>query len=169
MDEIVNRVANSKLLSLDIEEYIDRQGQTLFDLARALGGGFILREKDFRQYVKDHDWSQYSQQQVAITCTLDIIIPAWAYMLVASRLSGVAKEVKLGGEAVLEHMAIDRAITRMTEEYDLAGARVVVKGCGSLQERDYAYVQLTNALVPLVSSLMYGEPCSTVPVYKRKN
>lgn len=166
-EEIVNRVAKSPLVSLDMDEYIDQSEKAYFDLKEGLFQEMLLREKDFRSFIKEHDWSQYKDKNVGVCCSTDAIIPSWAYMLVATKLHGIAKTVVFGGEEALERELINQAIETILRK-DFRDAKVVIKGCGGIQSRDYAYFQLTNRLLPMVSSIMYGEPCSTVPVYKRK-
>lgn len=166
MNEIVNRVANSSLVSIDFDEYLDQSEQGFFDIKQALYNEMILREKDFRLFIKEFDWSVYSGKNVSVFCSVDAIVPTWAYMLIASKLSGIANRMVFGGQADLEKELIDEAINSIMG-LGLNDAKVVIKGCGNLVSRDYAYFQLTKKLVPLVQSIMYGEPCSTVPVYKR--
>tara|TARA_Y100001972_G_C7573585_1_gene287860 strand:- start:251 stop:763 length:513 start_codon:yes stop_codon:yes gene_type:complete len=163
---IVNRVANSALQSIDLAEYLDNHENSEFDISQGLFQGLVLKEKEFRQFVKEFDWSQYQGKNVAVHCSADAIVPSWAYMLVASRLEPLAHLVVFGDQEDLEKQRVDQAITRLIEQ-DLTDAKVVIKGCGNLSNRDYAYFELAKRLTPVVSSLMYGEPCSTVPVYKR--
>ena len=165
--EIINRVANSPLVSLDLDEYMDQSERTDFDLKDGLFEGVMLREKHFRDFIKTFDWSHYQDKNVRIHCSEETIIPTWAYMLVASKLQGVANIIVLGSAEDLEREIINYAIKRILEK-DLHNAKVVIKGCGDIRSRDYAYFQLTKHLLPIVSSIMYGEPCSTVPVFKRK-
>ena len=167
MEEIVNRVANSSLVSLDFDEFIDQSEQAFFDIKDGLFQGMILREKDFRTYIKEYDWSQYQGKNVGVYCSVDAIVPTWAYMLVATKLDGVANKMVFGQQAELEKELIDEAISQIPQK-ELRDAKVVIKGCGNLQSRDYAFFELTKKLTPIVSSIMYGEPCSTVPVFKRK-
>ncbi|HCX23970.1 MAG TPA: hypothetical protein DHN29_18760 [Cytophagales bacterium] len=167
MEEIVNRVANSSLVSLDFDEFIDQSEQAFFDIKDGLFQGMILREKDFRTYIKEYDWSQYQGKNVGVYCSVDAIVPTWAYMLVATKLDGVANKMVFGQQAELEKELIDEAISQILQK-ELRDAKVVIKGCGNLQSRDYAFFELTKKLTPIVSSIMYGEPCSTVPVFKRK-
>lgn len=167
MEEIVNRVAESSLISLNIDDYMDLSEQAVFDLKEGLFQGMILREKDFRLFIREHDWSQYAGKNVAVLCSADAIIPTWAYMLVVTKLQPVANIVTLGQGEDLEKAIIDRALADILK-LDLQGAKVVIKGCGNLRSRDYAYFELTRRLMPIVSSIMYGEPCSTVPVFKQR-
>ncbi|MEQ8581628.1 MAG: DUF2480 family protein [Marinoscillum sp.] len=166
MEEIINRVSKSPLISLDFDEYIGSSDRAFFDLKDGLFHGMILKEKEFREFLKNYDWEWLRGKNVGVICSADAIIPSWAYMLVATRLEPVAELMAFGGEEELEKTLIDRAIDKILAQ-DLKDAKVVIKGCGNLKSRDYAYFQLTKKLLPLVSSIMYGEPCSTVPVYKR--
>lgn len=168
METIVNRVSQSALLSLDIEAFLDSGERVFLDLKEGLFHGMILKERDFRQFVSDHPWLEYSRKNVGVYCSADTIIPSWAWMLVVSRLQPVANVVALGRESELEKALIDQAVDRLMATVP-EQAKVVVKGCGGISERDYAYFVLTQKLIPRVHSLMYGEPCSTVPVFKRKS
>lgn len=164
---IINKVAESALTSLDLEEYYPKGETAVFDLKDHLFMGLILKEKDFRTAVQTFDWEQFRNKNVAITCSVDAIIPMWAYMLVASYLTPVAKEVVFGEEKNILNTLLVRNISQIKgEEY--TDKRVVVKGCGDVPIPEAAYVEITNKLRPFVKSLMYGEPCSTVPIYKRK-
>ena len=130
--------------------------------------GLMLREKDFREFVKTHDWSQYNGKNVAVTCTADAIVPVWAYMLLANKLAPFAREVVFGNEDVLETVLFEKSIAKMdVEQY--RDQRIVLKGCGDIPVPVSAYVELTKKLTPVVKSLMFGEPCSTVPIYKKKD
>lgn len=164
--EIINRVTNSPLQSIDLAEYLDTSETVLFDLSQGLYEGIVLKEKDFRQFVKEFDWTQYKGKNVAVFCSADAIVPSWAYMLVATRLKPIANLIAFGTAEDLEKLRVDEAINRLLTN-DLSNAKVVIKGCGNLSNRDYAYFELAKRLTPVVSSLMYGEPCSTVPVYKK--
>ena len=164
---IINKVAESALTSLDLEEYYPKGETAVFDLKDHLFMGLILKEKDFRTALQTLDWEQFRNKNVAINCSVDAIIPMWAYMLVASYLNPVAKEVVFGEEKNILNTLLVRNISQIKgEEY--ADKRVVVKGCGDVPIPEAAYVEITNKLRPFVKSLMYGEPCSTVPIYKRK-
>ena len=164
--EITNRVTNSSLLSIDLAEYLDHHDTGEFDISQGLFQGLVLKEKEFRQFVKEYNWSQYEGKNVIVYCSADAIVPSWAYMLVAAKLEPITHTVVFGSQEDLEKQRVDEAITRLMER-DLTDAKVVIKGCGNLSNRDYAYFELSKRLTPIVSSLMYGEPCSTVPVYKR--
>ncbi len=162
----VNKVAESGLITLDLEEFYPKGEIKTFDLKGYLFMELILKEKDFRAALQTTDWSVYQDAYVAITCSVDAIIPMWAYMLVASYLQPVAKEVVFGNEAKL----IDSLFLKNLAQFDAAAyddKRVVVKGCGDLKIPETAYVEITNRLRPYVKSIMFGEPCSTVPIYKK--
>lgn len=162
---IINRVASSTLKSIDLEDYLDQRAVVHLDLASFLYQGLILREKEFREFLKTHDWHQYDGKHVRVFCSADAIIPTWAYMLLVTKLQG-AHAIVMGTEDDVEKARIAQAIQAMMKE-DFADAKVVIKGCGNIRNKEFAYTEIAKALVPVVSSLMYGEPCSTVPVYKR--
>ena len=165
-DVIINRVSESVLSTIDLEEFYPGKELVLFDLKEYLFMKLILKEKDFREGLKNTDWNFYSGKIVAVTCTADAIIPMWAYMLVGSYLQPVAADVVYGDEArALDELVIKNIRQLNAEEF--AGKRVVVKGCGDKQVSERAYLEITLLLRPYVKSIMYGEPCSTVPVYKQ--
>ena len=127
----------------------------------------LLKEKEFREALDQHDWTQYNNKDVAVYCSTDAIVPMWAYMLVASKLSGIAKSIISGTpEEAFKQLFIENIKQVNTATFE--GKRVVVKGCGDKPVPDYAYAAISIVLLPVVKSLMYGEPCSTVPVFKRK-
>ncbi len=166
-DAIVNKVAESGLITLDLETYFPQAAITTFDLKDYLFMGLILKEKDFRAALLATDWQQYKDAYVAITCSADAIIPMWAYMLVASYLDGIAADYVFGTEEQLRQQLLLKNIQSITgEEY--TDKRVVVKGCGETPIPEAAYVAVTQRLRPFAKSIMYGEPCSTVPIYKKK-
>jgi hypothetical protein len=167
MDEIRNKVAESGLITLDPEKYYPVKEPQTFDIKDFLYREMLLREKDFRESMDQHNWAQYQNAHVVVFCSSDAIIPLWAYMLVSSKLMGIAGKVTVGSvdEAIksdfLEQIhSIDRQV--------FADKRVIIKGCGEKDIQPYAYEALASHLLPVVKSLMYGEPCSTVPIYKRK-
>jgi hypothetical protein len=166
-DEIVNKVAQSQLLTLDLETYFPAEEIAVFDLKPHLFMELILKEKDFRTALQNQDWQAYQNKLVAVTCTADAIIPMWAYMLVASYLQPVAKDVIFGSEETVRQQLFMQRIN----EIDAAAfkdMRVVVKGCGDKPIGEFAYLTITKKLMPVVRSIMYGEPCSTVPIFKKK-
>lgn len=166
MSDIVNKVAQSGLITFDLETLVDRSGHTSIDLQDQLWQGMVLKEKDFRAFIKSHDWQLFADKHVAVFCSADAIIPAWAYMLVASKLHGIAKSVLLGTEEELTIQQYRFAIDTLdTQPYE--GARVMVKGCSDQFVPTTAYVDLQNKLQSVVSSIMFGEPCGAVPVWKK--
>lgn len=166
MEEITNRVANSGLITIDLGEMYPEGERVLFDIKDRLFQGLILREKDFREFIASHDWSQYKDKYVALTCSADAIIPDWSWMLLASALEPFAKKIVFGDLEKLETVLFDEIISRVDAE-QYADQRIVVKGCGDKPVPKSAYIELVRKLQPKVKSIMYGEPCSTVPVYKR--
>jgi hypothetical protein len=164
---IVNKVASSGLLSLDLEKYLPAGEITTFDLKDYLFMGLILKEKDFREALKNIDWEEYRDKYVSVICTADAIIPIWAYMLIATYLQPVVKDVFVGSEAEMyKYIFLQNIEAIDTNEFQ--DQRVVVKGCGDIAIDSYAYAAVTKQLLPVVKSIMYGEPCSTVPVFKKK-
>jgi hypothetical protein len=166
-DVLVNKVSESGLISFDLEEYYPKGAIKVFDLKEYLFMGLILKEKDFRAALQTTDWDAYKDAFVAITCSADAIIPMWAYMLVATYLQPVAKDVVFGDEQKLISTLLLKNLAAVKgEEY--TDKRVVVKGCGDVAIPETAYVEITNKLRPFAKSIMYGEPCSTVPIYKKR-
>lgn len=165
-EEIINRVAQSALVTLNLELLLHPGERMVYDIKDNLFQGLILREKDFRAFVKEHDWSQYAGKNVAIICSEDAIVPTWAYMLLATKLQNFANHFVFGDLEALEQSLMQQAIAGIDmEEY--RDAKVVVKGCGSVPVPTFAYVEVMRKLLPVAASIMYGEPCSTVPLYKK--
>ncbi|KYP15796.1 DUF2480 family protein [Flavihumibacter sp. CACIAM 22H1] len=166
-EPITNKIAESGLITLDLETYYPKEEILQFDLATYLFMGLILKEKEFRAAMKEQDWDVYRGKLVAVSCTADAIIPMWAYMLVASYLQPVAAAIYQGTEAEFrKKLFLDRL--NEIEGSSFVDQRVVIKGCGDLPLGEYAYFEISRILLPQVRSLMYGEPCSTVPVFKRQ-
>ena len=165
-EEIVNRVATSGLISFDLEELYHPGERVLYDIKDNLFMGMILKEKDFRDFLKAHDWAQYTGKNVAIVCSEDAIVPTWAYMLLAIQLEPYANTVVFGDLTALEDKLFSDAISKINPE-EFIGKKVVVKGCSKVSVPISAYVAITNLLKPVAQSLMFGEPCSTVPLYKK--
>jgi hypothetical protein len=164
--EIINKVAQSGIITIDLEEFYPKGERILFDIKDQLFQGLILREKDFREFVKNQDWNKYSNKYVAITCTADAIVPTWAYMLLTIHLQPVAKKIVFGNLETLESILYNELLSKINiNEYK--DARVVIKGCGTLPVPTAAYLELTRLLTPVAKSIMYGEACSTVPLYKK--
>lgn len=165
-DTIVNKVALSELVTLDLERFYPEGETVVFDMKDHLFMELILKEKDYREGLKNLDWSVYQNKNVCITCSVDAVIPVWAYMLAASYLQPLAKDVVLGNEAFMHEVLFLKNLWKIdAKEYE--GKRVVVKGCGDKKIPDAAYAEITGILRPVAQSIMYGEPCSTVPVYKK--
>ena len=166
-EAIVNKVAESGLISFDLENYYPKEPVKVFDMKDHLFMGLILKEKDFRAALQTIDWETYRGSNVAITCSADAIIPVWAYMLVASYLQPVAANIVFGDEKKLISSILSKNLETVNGE-SFTDKRVVVKGCGDVEIPAEAYVEITNKLRPFVKSIMYGEPCSTVPIYKKR-
>jgi len=165
--EIVNRVSSSQLITFDLEELYTPGERVLFDIKSLLFKELVLREKDFRDFIKAHDWSQYTNKPVAITCSADSVIPTWAYMLLAASLQPHASLVIFGSLQDLEAALFKHALDNIEwEKYN--NAKVVIKGCSKVEVPVSSYVEATNRLLKVASSIMFGEPCSTVPVFKKK-
>ncbi len=167
-EEIINRVANNKnLITLDLEDYYPEGDRILFDIKDWLFEGLLLREKDFRNHVSNHDWSQYQGAYVALTCSTDAIIPGWAYLLLTSVLAPFAKKVVVGSLDILETILYGEII----EQLDVSVYQdklLIIKGCANKPVPQGAYIALLQKLQPVAKSIMYGEACSSVPLYKRK-
>lgn len=165
--EIVNRVTGSALVTLDLEEYYTPGERVILDINPWLFQELILKEKDFREHIKSHNWIQYEGKLVAIICSADAIVPTWAYMLVTIALQPVAKFVCFGSIDELETQLYSRAL-REIDWQKFKNAKVVIKGCSKVEVPIATYVEATNYLRPIAASIMFGEPCSTVPLFKRK-
>jgi len=166
-EAIVNKVSESGLITLDLEQYYPRDEVALFDLKDYLFMGLILREKDFREALKNLDWEAYRNKYVGVTCSADAIIPPWAYMLAAAYLQPVAKDVIMGDEKEV-HKTIFLQNIQGIDVNEFTGQRVVVKGCGDRPIGEFAHMEVTKRLRPVAKTIMYGEPCSTVPIYKKQ-
>ena len=165
-EPIVNRVAQSSLITFNLETLYHPGRRLLWDIKDQLYQEIILKEKDFRAFIKAHDWSEYEGYNVAITCSVDAIVPTWAYMLLAVNLNPFVHHMVFGNLEDLENSLYQKALS----EIDLAQYRdgkVIIKGCGSVPVPEFAYVEAVRQLQSVASSIMYGEPCSTVPLYKR--
>lgn len=165
--EIINRVANSKLKTFDLEEIYPEGKRVLFDIKDWLFQELILKESDFRAFVKNHDWSQYKKSFVAVTCSVDAIIPSWAFMLVASELMPFANKVVIGDLELLETVIYQELIGYLDLK-DFAEKPVIIKGCAEKPIPASAFAFLIEKLQPIAKSIMFGEACSTVPLYKSK-
>lgn len=166
-DEILNRVAQSKLITFDLEDYYLEGQRVVLDIKDWLFEGFILKEKEFRRHVSKHDWQEYQDSYVALTCSTDAIIPGWANMLIASKLQPYAKFVVLGNLEQLETSLYQLAI----EKIDIASFQdkpVIIKGCSNKPVPPNAYLWATAKIQTVAKSVMYGEACSSVPLFKKK-
>lgn len=167
MNEIINKVDQSGIVTIDPEDFLRDKPCIEFDIAPWLFENVMLREKDFREHIKTHDWKQYEKKYVAIFCSADAIIPTWAYMLVASALQPYSSLTVFGSLSHLREQIFYHALQQLNAE-KFSGSRIVIKGCSEGELPVAAYIALVNALQPFAKSIMYGEPCSTVPVYKQK-
>lgn len=166
-DEIINRVANSKLKNLDLEDFYPKGTRTVIDIKKWLLHDLILKEKDFREYLKQHDWSQYQNHYLALTCSADAIIPSWAYMLIATYTSPFATKTIVGNLQELETAIFQDILTNFSiEQYK--DVPVIIKGCSNKPIPETAYIQLIEKLQPVAKTIMFGEACSTVALYKKK-
>lgn len=164
---LINKVSESALITLNLEEYYPKEDIVLFDVKDYLFMGLILKEKDFREALKILDLSMYADKAVAVTCSADAVIPIWAYMLIAAYLQPVSKEIIFGTEEELKKQLLMKNIAQINLN-EFLDKRVVIKGCGELPVGEAAYLEATRLLRPVAKSIMYGEPCSTVPIFKRK-
>jgi len=165
--EIVNKVAESGLITINLEDFYPEGERVVFDMKDHLFEELLLKEKDFREFVKTNDWTKYKTKFVAVTCSNDAIVASWAYMLVAASLQPFAKKIIFGNLEILETVLFHDALSKINPE-DYRDQRIIIKGCSDKPVPVSAYVELTSLLQPVVKSIMYGEPCSTVPVYKSK-
>lgn len=166
METIENKVAKSGLITINLEDFLRGKEIVTIDIKDVLYMGLMLKEKEFRDYIKTNDWEQYNGKYVHIVCSSDAIVPTWAYMLMATQLNNKAKKYILGNQEDLVQMILQEEIDQLSL-YEYENQRIVIKGCGDLPIHPNVYVQITDRLLPHVKSIMYGEPCSTVPIYKK--
>ncbi|MBA6151770.1 DUF2480 family protein [Gelidibacter maritimus] len=166
-NEIINRVANSKLVVVNLEDYYPKGERTVIDIKDWLFQELVLREKDFRASAKSHNWTQYQDHYVALTCTTDAIVPAWAYMLLTMHLQPYAKKIVIGDLEQLETSIYQDIIQNLDTEA-FVDQPLIIKGCTNKPVPANAYIMLSQKLKPLARSIMYGEACSSVPLYKRR-
>mgnify|MGYP006268118877 CR=1 FL=1 len=164
---VTNRVANSSTELFNLEDIRPSGERVVFDLKDWLHEGLILQEKKFRHHVKSEDWTKYAGKHVAVTCSTDAIVPTWAFMAVVAELTPHARTVVLGDREVLEQELFRRELALIDWE-DYVGKKVVIKGCSDVAVPDFAYGEVVRSLAPLAKLIMYGEPCSNVPVYKQR-
>lgn len=165
-DILINKVAQSGIVTLDLEKFLPKGENILIDIKDQLYMGMVLKEKDFREFIKSNDWSVYANKNVAIICSADAIVPTWAYMLIATKLNNIASFILFGDLKTLETILFQKELQKINPN-DFEDKRVVVKGCSNIPVPESAYVEITRLLTPVVKSLMFGEPCSTVPIYKK--
>lgn len=167
MEEIVNRVQNSGLIAVDLADYLPAPGDVAgFDFAPHLWNGLILKEKDFRVFLSEHDWTAYSGKQVYLHCSTDAILPSWAFMIVSSRLIGIARTITVGTMQDARQAAMADTIAGLDLETFRDG-KLIVKGCSDIPNPEAMMSLFLQRVQPVCSSVMYGEPCSTVPIYKK--
>jgi len=164
-DEVINRVANSSLKTIDLEDFYPSEKRTVIDIKPWLFNEFILKEKDFRNSLKNHNWAQYKNQYIALTCSTNAIIPSWAYMLIATYLTPFAKKTIVGNLQELEN-AIFQDILNNFDYKAYQNLPVIIKGCANKPIPETAYIQLIKNLQPIAKSIMFGEACSSVPLFK---
>jgi Protein of unknown function (DUF2480) len=167
MDEIVNRVKDSGLISIDLASYKPKTPIMEIDIADQLWQRLVLKEKDFRLWISDHNWTSYKDHAVYVHCSEDAIVPTWAYMLIGSKLQENAACFVIGDKTDLDKRLIQLEIAKDDTSRYIDG-RIIIKGCSDISCPEFAMVELVKHLQPVAKSIMYGEPCSTVPVFKRK-
>jgi hypothetical protein len=166
-NEIINRVTSSKLITIDLEDFYPEGKRIIFDISKWLFEGIILKEKDFRESVENHNWSQYKDNYIALSCLTDAIIPSWAYLLITTKLSPFVKKIVVGDLALLETIIFQEIISNI--EIDIYKNKpIIIKGCSNKPIPETVSVQLIEKLQPVAKSIMFGEACSTVPLYKSK-
>ena len=164
---IENKVAGSGLITLNLEDYFDKTPRAELDIKPWLFREMILKEKDFREYVKQHNWEQYAGKHVAVYCSTDAIIPTWAYILIAIQLQPLAKRIVFGTTETLNTLLYEEAINAI-DFAQFTDKRMIVRGCSDVPVPVQAYVEVTRRLMPFAKSIMYGEACSNVPLFKKK-
>jgi hypothetical protein len=168
MEEIRNKVKESGLISMDLASFKPEKSKIIgIDIAEQLWERLVLKEKLFREYIDSHDWSIYNKKYVHIYCSVDAILPTWAYMLVSSKLVGIADITIVGSREDLEKKIVSLQIDALPID-EFSDGRIIIKGCADIVEPEFAMSQLIQKLQPIAKSIMYGEPCSTVPIFKRK-
>ncbi len=166
-DKIINRVTKSNIITIDLEAFYPKEKRVLFDIKDWLYEGVVLREKDFRNFIANHNWSQYKNCYVALTCSEEAIIPSWAYLLLSSELAAFANKIIVGDLELLETLIFNDIIKNLSIE-DYTNKPVIIKGCSDKPIPDSAFTILIKKLQPVAKTIMYGEACSTVPLYRRK-
>ena len=166
-EEIVNKVSKSDLITIDLEDLYPEGDRIVFDISKWLHEGLILKEKDFRESVQQHNWKQFRDTYVALHCLTDAIVPSWAYLLITTQLSPYAKKIVVGNKELLETVIFQEIILNLDVEI-YKDKPVIIKGCANKPIPETAPVQLIEKLLPIAKTIMFGEACSTVPLFKRK-
>ena len=166
MSEIINRVQESGLIPMDLADFKPKVEIVEIDIAHQLWQGLILKEKDFRSWIKENDWKSYEGKAVFIHCSADAIVPTWAYMLVSSQLVGLSPSFIVGSKIELEKELIKAEISKI-DLAEFTDGRIIIKGCSDIAAPEFAMSELLKHLQPIAKSVMYGEPCSTVPIFKK--
>lgn len=166
-EEIINKVAQSELVIIDLEKFYPSEEIVVFDLKNFLFHELILKEKDYREQLKNFDWCVFQNKAVAITCSTDAIIPLWAYMLPVTYLQPFAQEIIFGNEKEALNIIFLKKISQINPN-EFEGKRLVIKGCGDKKIPESAYIEITRILRQVAKSIMFGEPCSTVPIFKKR-
>jgi len=166
-NEIINRVTNSKLITIDLEDFYPKGERVLFDIKDWLFQEMILKEKDFRSFVNNHNWTQYQDNFIAITCSVDAIIPSWATMLITTKLTPFAKKIVVGNLELLETIVYQDIINQLNVS-DFKNKPIIIKGCANKPIPTSAYIFLIEKVQPVAKSILFGEACSTVPLFKAK-
>lgn len=168
MDEIINKVAQSKIFTLEMEDFLPLEKDlAVFDIADYLFQGIVLKEKDFRAALKEMDWSRFKDRCVLVFCSADAILPIWSYMLVVTHLEGIAR-ASSHSKTGLYLEILGTEIQKIHQKVDLTDRPIVIKGCSNIPEKESLYLEATKRLMPYAKTIMYGEPCSTVPIFKKK-
>lgn len=166
-NEIINRVANSAIITVDLEDFYPEGKRVVLDISQWLLEGIVLKEKEFRLHIKEHNWSQYKDCYVALQCSTAAIIPGWAYMLVSLELAPFAKKTIVGSLDILESVLFASIIEKINVEHYI-GKPVIIKGCSNKPIPENAFILFSQKLQPIAKSIMYGEACSAVPLFKKK-
>ncbi len=166
MEKILNKVAKSPLITFDLEDYYHPGERMVYDIKQNLYQGLVLKEAEFRAFVKEHPWSSYQDKNVAIICSVDAIVPTWAFMLIAIKLEPFVNKVIMGDMDLLENILFQEAIARIDFQ-QFEGKKIVIKGCSSDKVPQFAYIEIARLMRKHAFSIMYGEPCSTVPLFKK--
>lgn len=166
-DDIINRVANSTLITINLEDYYPKGNRVLLDIKNWLFEGLVLREKDFRNQISEYNWEQYRDSYVSLTCSSDAIIPGWAYLLISIQLESIAKKTIIGNLEALE-TSIYQDVLNNLDVSEFTNKSIIIKGCSKKPVPENAYIMLASKLKPIAKSIMYGEACSSVPLFKKK-